>query len=149
MPPLHKTKSFIAAGARPRPTISHYITNRQRKQYLCRNLFVGATIGRPFFADGCGRSMIAPTVNILMRSLVICRSLFYWCRNIFSPTKASHFKRTSALQEMNPPSAVRVCPVINEAFSLARKKIASAISRGSAILPSGVRSESAAIASSS
>ena len=68
----------ICKQMRPRPTLRfHYNTNRQRKQYLCRNSFVGATIGRPFFVlrlfAGDRRAcsdMIAPTksLNILMRT---------------------------------------------------------------------------------
>ena len=55
----HRAKPIplCRAGA-PRPTLRfHYNTNRQRKQSLCRNLFVGATIGRQFWFCGCLRAI--------------------------------------------------------------------------------------------
>ena len=38
-------------------SLAHYNTNQQRKQYLCRNSFVGATFGRPFWFCGCLRAI--------------------------------------------------------------------------------------------
>ena len=61
---------------------SHYITNRQRKQVLCRNSFVGATIGRPFlfcvFQRAIRESPLQNT-NIIMRTSL--SSCFLYCFN--------------------------------------------------------------------
>ena len=46
-PLYYSVASNVGIGQSPRPTVyPHYNTNRQRKQYLCRNLIVADSRGR-------------------------------------------------------------------------------------------------------